>query len=267
MAPHVHLKCYARKLSDCSRTISKEHYISHGILRAIWSSGPAITSGLAWQQKGAEQFIPTKGLASKVLCKEHNSRLSKLDFQATELFEHVRKFSMRDKIEVPKSTEMVVDGSMLERWMLKCICGFLASRSLPTRFPDRVRSQVPSDWWVDMLFGLSPIPFPFGLYFFAGRPPRTEVIVPRNIAFQFTPLEQADIGVYGAIFRLQSVTLLMSLAQPPAQLLGTVLEHATWHPPRITLTDGDFIHRFNFNWREKSHGRPVTITLHNLRNE
>jgi len=170
MTAYSHGRCYAGKLADCSGSISREHYFSHAILRAIGGGGPVLTKGLAWQKPGAQQFIPTQGLASNVLCTAHNSRLSPLDEEASRLFQFLQHFHRADRTSVPASAELTVNGLLIERWMLKSICGFVASKTSPTRYPARVRLQKPSDWWVDMLFGESPIPIPFGLHFWGGTP-------------------------------------------------------------------------------------------------
>src|SRR5205809_280987 len=87
-----HPKCYASKLNNCSSKISREHFVSHAILRAIGASGPVLTKGLRWQSGSTEQFIPTSRLASNVLCQKHNSALSRLDDEATSLFTFLQDF-------------------------------------------------------------------------------------------------------------------------------------------------------------------------------
>lgn len=111
-----------------------------------------------------------------------------------------------------------------------------------------------------MLFGLSPIFGPLGLHFFGGSPPSTNV-EDFSSGLQYTPLEQEDIGVYGGIFNLYTPRFLMSLASPPPQLQGTLLEHAVRHPIRIVLNDGELSHSLNLSWPKGDAGRPITVQL------
>lgn len=259
MARHTHLKCYARKLADCSTRISREHYVSHAVLRAIGASGPVLTKGLAWQEHGVEQFIPTDGLASNILCEAHNTRLSALDSEASLLFQFLQNFHAADRSAIPKSAEIDVDGAAIERWMLKSLCGFVAARTSPTHFPDKVQNQRPPDWWIDILFGLTPMPAPMGLHFYGGSPPAAEV-KDFSSGLQYRPLEQEDIGVYGAIFNLYTPRFLLSLASPPQKSEGTLLEYSVRHPANLVLSDGEYVHRVNFRWFGGDAGRPITMT-------
>jgi len=168
-----HPKCYASKLNNCSPKITREHFVSHGILRAIGASGPVLTKGLRWQPASKEQFIPTNGLASNILCENHNSQLSDLDNEAIRLFTFLQNFQKGDKATLPKEAEIEIDGSLIERWLLKTTCGFLASNNSPTYQPEIHSRWKPEHWWIDILFGRTPMPEPFGLHFFGGVPPQT----------------------------------------------------------------------------------------------
>jgi hypothetical protein len=69
-------KCYARSIGNCSNQLSKEHYISKGVLELI---GCKIeVSGFSWL-KGKKNQLTIPSLTSKILCTQHNSELSILD--------------------------------------------------------------------------------------------------------------------------------------------------------------------------------------------
>lgn len=255
-----HPKCYASCLRDCSTKVTREHFVSNGILRAIGAGGPVLTKGLRWQNEAEEQFIPTNRLVGKILCDEHNSRLAPLDSEALLLFAFLQEFQRGDKATVPKDAEIKIDGSLVERWMLKTICGFLASNNSPTHEPELQNNWAPPDWWVDILFDKVPMPDLLGLHFFGGVPPQTQTNgFPSGL--QYRPLIQRGLGVYGAIFSLYTPGFLLSMALPPKKLSGTLLEHATRHPRNIVIGDGYFKHKVNFHWDRDKVGRPINITV------
>lgn len=75
-----HPECYASDLADCSREMSREHYVSESVLRAIDGGGKSIeVRGLPWQPNGASQRISTAALTEQVLCKRHNQALTRDD--------------------------------------------------------------------------------------------------------------------------------------------------------------------------------------------
>src|SRR5215469_15081076 len=57
-------RCYAGKLEDCSNALSREHFISHGILKALSQEGAVKINGFDWQADDAIQEMPTPTLAS-----------------------------------------------------------------------------------------------------------------------------------------------------------------------------------------------------------
>lgn len=115
-----HRRCYARELNDCSRDLSREHYISAGLLKQI---GDFDVSGLGFVAD--ESKLPVAALTSKMLCGRHNSALSPLDTAATGFFAVLRRFDhgFRDEIEKPSRESETVSGDDLERWCLKTLAG------------------------------------------------------------------------------------------------------------------------------------------------
>jgi hypothetical protein len=77
--------------------------------------------------------IPRDSLAPNVLCVTHNSKLSGLDSEAKTLSAALRShFESRD----PREARVKVDGWKAERWLLKCLHGFVASKWVKDRaFP------------------------------------------------------------------------------------------------------------------------------------
>src|SRR5262245_54387625 len=129
-------KCYAGDLADCGSEMSREHYMTESVLQGIACSGKTIeVRGLAWLSGNTIQTIPTARLNAWVLCKKHNNALVELDAEASDL----RK--VMDQIHAHfndgQDEKFVVDGDRLERWMLKTLCGHVASGNMVNQQGER----------------------------------------------------------------------------------------------------------------------------------
>src|SRR5262245_53252730 len=119
---YQHASCYLNYLRDCSPTISREHFISHGIMKELGENGVIRISGFHWQPEGERKRpISMSSLTGKVLCSRHNTMLSPLDSKALRFF---KSFLIAgDEFQDPqlKLVERVwlFNGHDLERWMLK----------------------------------------------------------------------------------------------------------------------------------------------------
>ncbi len=129
--------------------MSKEHYFSRGVVRAVAGRGAAKTIRLTRGGQFDQELPPDQALQSKVLCRRHNSSLSALDVVGERLF---RALSEGLKL-IPAFSYRTLPGLDVERWLLKVACGVRAV----------LKQDVPVDW-LRMLFGQSEIPSPLGLY-------------------------------------------------------------------------------------------------------
>ena len=134
---YAHPRCYLNRSCDCSRTISREHYISRGLI-----SRPGLkVRGMPWQ---AEPVMATSAdaLTSKILCQRHNSALSPLDAHAQRAFlaleaaqMHATKASLSRK-----RFSTLISGEALELWAMKTLAGLYATgmdfKVGPYRFRD-----------------------------------------------------------------------------------------------------------------------------------
>ena len=66
--------CYAAALTDCSPDISREHYVSHALLRLLSTEGEVTVDGFPWQDAGAVGRVAPAALTGKILCSRHNVR-------------------------------------------------------------------------------------------------------------------------------------------------------------------------------------------------
>lgn len=79
--------CFLSAHGECSDKISREHYLSAAVMKAIAPDGDLKVGGLAWQPPQTLQGIGIQSLQSKVLCTSHNSGLTELDAEATRFVE------------------------------------------------------------------------------------------------------------------------------------------------------------------------------------
>ena len=244
--PFAHPKCYAASRNNCSPKLSREHVITHGVLRASSTDGKVRVGGWPYLPAGTTADLPTNNVVAKVLCEKHNQALSALDEAAVRLFRCIREVERR--VTTNNRVTLRIDGHTVERWMLKSLCGIA-----------RLDGSIPPEWWLDILFGDSPFPPTLGLYFSPEGPPH----VPRpgnGIGFDLTLLREDPIGVYGALLSLSSIRFVVAMAQPPAVRTGTQLEHASYHPPALVLRNRDTERTIEFVWQTSENGPPAVIT-------
>src|SRR5580692_4183711 len=119
---YAHPSCYANELFNCSTDISREHYISKGLL--IEMGGKPQIAGFSFQPQDTLRRVGVEALTSHILCKRHNSCLSPLDSDAQRCLGALRTFDadLQDG-RTPISDEVTINGTNLERWMLKVLIG------------------------------------------------------------------------------------------------------------------------------------------------
>jgi hypothetical protein len=120
-----------RQQNDCFGKLTKEHWISAGILRSpTFGDGKNVNiSELFWQQSGVSDVLPVVALSAKVLCEHHNNALTRLDSTATRLHSTVEHFYLAQLREHDSRTSEfdLISGEAIERWLLKLIWGRLAA--------------------------------------------------------------------------------------------------------------------------------------------
>ena len=150
-------KCYARALGDCSGTLTREHSISEVILKAIDQGEGVEVSGLSWMAKGTSQLLPPSALASKVLCKFHNEKLSPYDATAQHAFDALSAAidaAHSGSAGIPTAH---VDATRFACWLLKALCGLAASQQVSSIEGAKAAINVETAW-VEVLFGRRPWP-------------------------------------------------------------------------------------------------------------
>lgn len=131
---YAHAKCYLSYTNGCSTKITGEHYISHNLLNKIEKQNKTIdVIGLSWLPKDQFSSIGKKNLVSNVLCDQHNSDLSPLDSAIGDLVGAIGSIDAEYQNESPVGANYIVDGSHLERWVLKTILGLVMSGQIKQR--------------------------------------------------------------------------------------------------------------------------------------
>jgi len=160
---YAHPKCYAYLTKKCSTKITREHFISHNILKElVYDRGVKIT-GLHWIDYKTWKLLPTESLASKILCENHNKALSDLDAQMGRSFRTILDFDEDFNRDAPKEELAVFSGEDIEKSMLKTVCAMVASSQLATQGQ---KNDVPlKREWVDILYNNHYWPEHWGMYF------------------------------------------------------------------------------------------------------
>lgn len=151
--PGTEERCYAKSLGNCAGGLSREHYISHTLLRQF---SDIQSQGVPWFAH-LQQSLDPSFFITKCLCQRHNNFLSPLDQLAGQAFPRLINFGKRHA-EVTK-----IPGQSFERWLLKILLGMLSTKKIV----HNGKTFLPNDLgpnWIEVLFGLSNFPPECGLY-------------------------------------------------------------------------------------------------------
>jgi hypothetical protein len=241
-------RCYAARLEDCSQALSREHFITHAILKALSHSGVVKVDGFNWQAENTSQELPTPVLASRILCKRHNEGLSGLDAVALRLFRTIDD-AIREKVH--RDQVSLFDGSDFERWLMKTLCGAAFSGNAHRGAVSRDWS--PSSQWLRILFDGAQFPERCGFYF-AGDSAETI-----EGGFKLRTISNLEDGLYGVRISFDDEFFLFLMDAPPEDLRGTYLERYLYRPKEIVLLNGNCETVIRFVWNDRFQHRTRVI--------
>lgn len=251
---YAHPGCYLSADMNCSEDISREHFISESILEIInISNGGLVVSGFPWLR--APKDLPPRALASNILCKRHNERLSGLDSVALRFYRHLsglRQYMIggrggrTDKV-------LLFSGNDLERWMLKVLCGVLVSGNAAVN-GEKAVFALPTDW-IDVLTGRRLMPAKRGL----GVTSRIGEGFPMDNRIGFAPLYGDGMRPVGALMSINGLGFSMELANIPNRA-GTSLEHVEFRPGGLLYEGASRRLMFKFAGEGWDDGRDIVIT-------
>ncbi len=181
--PYVNERCYLSPLGNCSRTITREHFISKNILKRIaWGKETPGIATPTLKFEGARHFFGGKecleiginAFAAKVLCDKHNSALSLIDTAVGLAFETIEALA-EDAAKLHKGGSLlsfdISSGLDIERWMIKVFCGLIAAGKIKGISGQAAKRSCLQRYLLDALLGSKAVPEPLGLYMhtFAGQ--------------------------------------------------------------------------------------------------
>jgi hypothetical protein len=216
--------CYASILGGCSGGITGEHYISRSVLELISHNdaapGIAVVSGHRWKNKA----LPIASMVANILCRTHNEALSPLDSAAKSLLEGIQHIHSGAKSHAIVTISL--NGDFFERWLLKVLCGFMASGNSFSKEGQSVPQQ-PSREFVRFLFGDDPLPAGFGFYFLSEGPPP---VAPHTHNFGFAALSRNGEHT-GFLMSVANVQFLLAMKNPGSTPDG--LLRGSFYRPRF----------------------------------
>jgi hypothetical protein len=242
--------------------MSREHCVSEIALREISGDpggGTIEVCGLPWLN-GGTRTLPTASLTARVLCKRHNEALSGLDARAAECVRGLD--AIHDGFGDGQAATQVVDGDLLERWMLKTLCGSLASENMVNQVGDRVPGWQPSREWLDILYGQAPFRRGCGLYLARTN---TEPTPFSRQLLRLCPLwgpdRQTSIGLRMWLFNLEYVLAMDDVVRHMSERL---LDHAVYRPSCIQYQVGPLaepVKRLWFRWKTPGGHEPFEVII------
>lgn len=206
-------RCWARELGDCGGGISREHLLS----ACIFPDKKVTIQGFSWclekpKEIGLESFV------GKVLCRNHNSRLSVLDAEAGAAATRWQELGRLEDVRnaMPARRWRVVrhrlDISLIERWCAKSTIN-LAYAGTPTItwHPGGEPISIPPLPIVRAVFGLAPFPEHMGLYHVSNKTP-----VPQGAPLSISQIcWEETAALAGATFVMWNLRFFMSLHNDP----------------------------------------------------
>jgi hypothetical protein len=234
--------CYAACLGGCDQ-ISREHPLT----RSVFGDGSVTTVGFP---KLGEKTLSIDSLVANILCKKHNSELSKLDSEIKKVGDAVLAVQKRGA-----DATVTVNGYLIERWCLKQFAGISASGWLNFK-------SLPPDDVVKDLFGYAKLPDSVALYGVSVEGTTYTNLLSISGDFIFSAHGDDALGVVVAIHGAPFV-LSVRLKNPDlyirsqGQILGYDVRNAgvERHPPFLKLSAPALNARIriNFDWSARAY--------------
>ena len=217
-------KCYARSTYGCSKSITREHYLTRALMDYLEEHGQGTFRGFSFLKEG--KGIPGNKVVAKVLCDAHNPALSPLDAEILRLFK---------AIHAPRPGLTLFNGQDIERWMVKAALGMTAAGVV--RKGGTPSHSDPNSPWVKYLFTNGARPSGrVGLFLGRGQA--------QLPLLKVAPLED-EMEIIGFEAVITGVPLLFA-GVPPNPDYG-VFVGATRHPTHLRLSTAETI---AFSWPE-----------------
>ena len=219
--------CWAACLGQCSKKHSREHVVTESTLH-----GPQLNvRGFPFLQ-GTTITLHKSQFKSNILCQAHNNALTQVDEAGTIAFD-----ALRDAASPTPKRKNKINGTLLERWLLKTLIDMEVVADFDVRPPLDI---------VEIAFGKRTFAPNAGL-FFLGHSFDPELGDER---VSYTRLEEdsASKKLVGGRFSFRSFELLLTLAVNPfleLQIVPNDGEVRTvkplHHPRRLVFGNSNFV--------------------------
>lgn len=200
---YSHPKCYARIFLDCSIQLSREHYISRGLLN-LFGERNFYVEGFPWAPYGEKRFVSAESLTGRMLCTRHNEILSELDNLAKIFFEFFIKDWNGKEIDI-----CLINGKEIERWFLKTLSGLVASGNA-TLNEKRLIQWTPPIEWLNILFCDNHLDDGAGLYYIYGNYKYEIKSINAHSVFKTTTGQPVALAL-----AVSGIAFLFSMEEPP----------------------------------------------------
>lgn len=240
--------CYARVLGGCSETLSDEHFVSFSLLMRLCRDQRGIfVRGLGRNSEG--KWIQPERVIGRVLCTTHNQALSPFDDFAGNFGDELTRSMTAVTEGRPISSVVGFSGCNLERWMLKALCGLVASDQAARSGGEALSSSVP-ERWVRWLFARADFLPPLGMYV-NGEIGHERAIDP---SVRIGPITTAQHEVVGLEFSFQWFNAVLILTDWQGVPTGAIDPMSVRRPRNVILNDGTSEHRIELGWVDPGPG-------------
>ena len=245
---YQHPKCFLRSRKNCSKNISKEHYVSHTVLNKVANSNDRIEiAGLAWMPKNKlVKDMKKSKLVANILCTHHNNALSGLDAIAGDFISSFTEINHGLSLPKPIGKSFSVKGRTLEQWILKTGIGMIESGNTKRK---NGKNYNYNPVLIDLLCD-STITWPdgWGLYVSTPKP-----LIYHSKSFEFAPKYNKKNGnVLAFYLRFNGFEMHLCVGKPKNPADYDVLR-----PACLRFSKKNTISHINFDWDKIPVGKRV----------
>ncbi len=248
MTNYSHPKCYANRTNNCSTKISGEHIVSNNILELFEENNTVKITGLPWIENKTFSLVPRNCLISNILCTHHNSMLSHFDAEAGKLFRCINEYDKDFSRNIPKNEHRKFNGHYIEKWMLKIVCGLIASKQVSS-YGQRISPKM-KDIYIDLLFEDAKWDDHWGLYYSISSNSLIQKYNCMSVQTLTAPNE-----IKAAQFLIHNFKFNLLLGKPD-QPDGWGIHRLN----RIYFTNNKVVKTIELEWNEKKYNTYIELT-------
>ncbi|WP_395400576.1 hypothetical protein ACHMW6_24125 [Pseudoduganella sp. UC29_106] len=230
--------------------------------KSLFQSNAIHVKGFPWC-KDAFRTVGIESLTAKILCQNHNNSLSRLDAEASAVFDAIREFCRWDNIRINTTPlarisrpPTMINARLLERWFLKTLLNLSLSHDYYIGPHETIRKKVPLDI-VEICYGHKTFESAAGMYA-AARP---GMIIESSDTLHFAPLLSVD-RLLGGFFEFRGFRFFLNLMPDDLpnmanfQSLDPSWQNASLLRPiekiQMQISNFIFVPLFLFDWNAAS---------------